>query len=842
MFSSLKGWQIGVLLGIVLVVAGGTYGAIAFIGGPDNANLGADEQLIPVQLGNLINEVSVNGSILFPNRETLVFGSPGSVAEILVEEGMRVRAGEPLATFDSETNADLDKAVAQARVSLRDAQYTLENFQKASDLEIAQAESKVSNAKLALNDASNDWDQLKNIPDEQMFQAKAKVSSAKLSLTSAQNTLTQILAQPTEQELATAESKVTSARLSVQTAEESLIELQGPLTALQLAQSEARVTDAQLAERSAQEKLDEVMASATEFDISKARNAVTSAETLLGNGEAELNVGASDWNDKVNDAESDFTAKTEDDQNQFKTWLGIDLDPSELDPDFDSALTTLGVDLDIVFNSEYQFGELVQGGYNSEGLPSDDPSTPWDETVVFIWQNFIPTTIVGTCSSTSISSPAAGFCVNHDFDTSATAYKQSANSLESIKAQAAKAIAVLVTNVDSAQVGLTTAQEALSDVLGPVDSLTLDDRQRDLDVASASLLKAIEDLSILNQGPGKLGVDNQMAQIELAKFNLQTAIDDLEDVKSASDPAVIENQRNQVGLAMAILADAQVELDLLESGGDLVALETKLLEVEVARLNLAEKEQELADLIQGPDILDLAVTQAKVVTAQAALTHAENRLTNSVITAPWEGVITFINAEAGQSTNANTPIMEIVDTSVVEIDGVVDEIDVLFVQLGSSALVTMDALPGEFLQGEVSFIATEPDTQQGVVSFPIRILISLPQGLELPEGLSAVANVVIREDRGVLMVPINSLYGSFDEPTVRVVENGQVKDVPVVLGNSDDFWIVVNEGISEGDLVIMESEGSQSSQFNFGGNFRAIGGFTGGGGFGGRGGGGGGRR
>ena len=70
-----------------------------------------------------------------------------------------------------------------------------------------------------------------------MFQAKAKVSSAKLSLTSAQNTLTQILAQPTEQELATAESKVTSARLSVQTAEESLIELQGPLTALQLAQS-----------------------------------------------------------------------------------------------------------------------------------------------------------------------------------------------------------------------------------------------------------------------------------------------------------------------------------------------------------------------------------------------------------------------------------------------------------------------------------------------------------------------------------------------------------------------------------------------------------------------------
>ncbi|PKB62791.1 MAG: hypothetical protein BZY67_03320 [SAR202 cluster bacterium Io17-Chloro-G1] len=61
MFSSLKLWQIGVLLGIVLMVAGGTYGAVAFIDGPDNASLEAYEQLIPVQSDNLTNEVSVNG-------------------------------------------------------------------------------------------------------------------------------------------------------------------------------------------------------------------------------------------------------------------------------------------------------------------------------------------------------------------------------------------------------------------------------------------------------------------------------------------------------------------------------------------------------------------------------------------------------------------------------------------------------------------------------------------------------------------------------------------------------------------------------------------------------------
>jgi hypothetical protein len=115
---------------------------------------------------------------------------------------------------------------------------------------------------------------------------------------------------------------------------------------------------------------------------------------------------------------------------------------------------------------------------------------------------------------------------------------------------------------------------------------------------------------------------------------------------------------------------------------------------------------------------------------------------------------------------------------------------------------------------------------QGVVSFPIRIQISLPPGLEVPAGLSAVANVVIREDTGVLMVPINSLYGSFEQPIVKVMNGGQLIDRPVTLGNSDDFWIIVSDGISEGDMVVIESEGAGNDQFNFGGNFRRFGGNT----------------
>ena len=145
---------------------------------------------------------------------------------------------------------------------------------------------------------------------------------------------------------------------------------------------------------------------------------------------------------------------------------------------------------------------------------------------------------------------------------------------------------------------------------------------------------------------------------------------------------------------------------------------------------------------------------------------------------------------------ANSPVVEMVNPASVEVDGFVDEIDVLFISEGAPARVTMDALPGEVLEGSVSSISAAARNQQGVVSYPIRIRVE-SQGASLPEGLSAVASVVIREELNVLLVPIQALYGTFDQPVVRVMRDGRIQDQPVVLGNADDFWVVVEQGLAE---------------------------------------------
>ena len=168
---------------------------------------------------------------------------------------------------------------------------------------------------------------------------------------------------------------------------------------------------------------------------------------------------------------------------------------------------------------------------------------------------------------------------------------------------------------------------------------------------------------------------------------------------------------------------------------------------------------------------------------------------------------------------------------MVEVDGIVDEIDVLSIRQGAGVEVTLDALPGEVIPGAVVSVSPGATNQQGVVTYPIGIRMEVPPSLQVREGLTAVASIVLRQERNVLLLPQQALVGSFDHPMVRVIAaNGLVENRPVTLGDSDDFWVSVKEGLQVGEQVVMESADVGTSRFSFG-QFRRV---TGGSGSGGR--------
>ena len=110
---------------MIAVGGGGYFGFNAWTdsGAEDDA---AQTQLVPVTRGDLVNDVSVTGTLTYATRETVSFGQQGIVSEIPVSEGDKVSAGDALAMLDDEDLANLEKAITQARIDVRDAEEALE--------------------------------------------------------------------------------------------------------------------------------------------------------------------------------------------------------------------------------------------------------------------------------------------------------------------------------------------------------------------------------------------------------------------------------------------------------------------------------------------------------------------------------------------------------------------------------------------------------------------------------------------------------------------------------------------------------------------------------------------
>ena len=130
-------------------------------------------------------------------------------------------------------------------------------------------------------------------------------------------------------------------------------------------------------------------------------------------------------------------------------------------------------------------------------------------------------------------------------------------------------------------------------------------------------------------------------------------------------------------------------------------------------------------MVALPDPLNLALWKVEVTAAAEAMNEAEELLSSATLVAPMDGLITSISVDQGDRVQANATIVEIADPSKVEMDGIVDEIDVLSIKGGAAAKVTLDALPGRKLEGELIEISPVAQFQQGVVSFPVRIRINL---------------------------------------------------------------------------------------------------------------------
>ena len=170
----------------------------------------------------------------------------------------------------------------------------------------------------------------------------------------------------------------------------------------------------------------------------------------------------------------------------------------------------------------------------------------------------------------------------------------------------------------------------------------------------------------------------------------------------------------------------------------------------------------------------------------------------------------------------------IYDLSQLTFEMSVDELDVRSVQVGQKVQVTADAVEGKTFTGTVTNISLESSQSNGVTNYPVTV--TMEEAGELLPGMNVDGVIILEEAQDTLMIPVEALMRGnrvYVQDASVTEQQGNVpagfRAVEVETGLSNDSYVQIVSGLSEGDVVYLD-QASQSSTTAF-----PMGGMPGGG-------------
>jgi HlyD family secretion protein len=413
-------------------------------------------------------------------------------------------------------------------------------------------------------------------------------------------------------------------------------------------------------------------------------------------------------------------------------------------------------------------------------------------------------------------------------------------------------LATLTKEPDAAE--LAAAEASLADAQATLDDLITPPTAEELAAARDNLLSAQKTLESLLAGPTHEEILIAKADLQTAEIDLQeaqAAYDQVawrpgvsatseamelwragtayEKAKATYDQTVAGSTEEELAAARASVAEAQSGLDTLEQGSDPE-------ELAAAQAKVDQAQAELDALLAGASSEDLEAAELDVEQARITLASAQAQLEDTVLKAPFAGIVTAVEAQAGENVGTEA-IITLADLDHPLIELYLDETDLDKIAVDYEVEVIFDALPDETFRGHVVQVAPTLVEVDGVATVqalaaleeeslgnPSTALQLRPSTLlrtssgqgsghspqVLPGGLNASVDVIAGRAENALLVSVEALrelspgnYATF------VMVDGQLEMRPVEVGLMDVTNAEIISGLEQGDEVstgIMETE------------------------------------
>jgi HlyD family secretion protein len=344
--------------------------------------------------------------------------------------------------------------------------------------------------------------------------------------------------------------------------------------------------------------------------------------------------------------------------------------------------------------------------------------------------------------------------------------------------------------------------------LDPEDEKRLVERAEvALAVSQARLAQSKLNLQISERD---LGTERTRAEASLksTEAKIQETTAKLERVKQLLDKKMASREEFDIIQA----ANAQAVADLESARARIEDLKTR-------EVQIASKRH------------DIEIAKAQVESDKLSLSDARQRLEDTTMLAPIDGVVAERNVQVGQiiasginNVGGGTTLMKLADLSRIYVLVSVDESDIGMIDVGQKARITVDSYPNEVFSGRIIRVAIKGLNSSNVVTFEVKVEVEGENRQLLKPEMTANVSILAAEKNNVLLIPVVVIKRKKLEHYVTVKsKDGSTEERLVKTGISDGEFMEITSGLSEGEKIVVADNGLQGPWQNTegkGGNVR----------------------
>lgn len=225
-----------------------------------------------------------------------------------------------------------------------------------------------------------------------------------------------------------------------------------------------------------------------------------------------------------------------------------------------------------------------------------------------------------------------------------------------------------------------------------------------------------------------------------------------------------------------------------------------------AKVELAKLEYQRAEGLVKRSVgtkQEMDKKHAELLGAQAALSIMEAKQDQTLLKAPFDGIVSFKSVSVGSYVKPGEDLVEIVDINPVILDFRIPEVYIEKVHVGQTIEVSVQGYPEYLFTAEIEAIDPVVDAE----GHSFRVRATLPNTRhDLKPGLYAEMKIPIEVHKDVIIVPESAIDSVGNEEFVYVIADEKAHHVPVETGGRDGNEVEIKGGLRPGLMIVTSGQ------------------------------------